>query len=201
MICQTFSQNPRRWGKKPPAPPRLTACLPWLFEPRKYDNNWPSTSYWLKQLKEMLEKAGKKHVLARTKYSSAKELNLTDTLSMGRSTVGESIGLACCWCRFDSTVQQGIFLSVARDFSLRVYFQCRLSYIVSVQPLVQSHALTSVRMLKDPIVHVRVLRILETLKHPACTLGWVAHLCCSWLSQRNATRISHWRNPIGTIEL
>ena len=142
MICQTFSQNPRRWGKKPPAPPLLTACLPWLFEPRKYDNNWPSTSYWLKQLKEMLEKAGKKHVLARTKYSSAKELNLTDTLSMGRSTVGESIGLACCWCRFDSMVQQGIFLSES-TFSVD-------SLIVSVQPLVQSHALTSVRMLKIP---------------------------------------------------
>ena len=27
--------------------------------------------------------------------------------------------------------------------------------------------------LKDPVVHVRVRWIVETLKHPACTVGWV----------------------------
>ena len=27
---------------------------------------------------------------------------------------------------------------------------------------------------KDPVVHVRVLWIMGTLKHPACILGWVA---------------------------
>ena len=34
-------------------------------------------------------------------------------------------------------------------------------------------------------------------KDPACTLisqGWVARLCCSWLSLGKATRISHGRN-------
>ena len=53
---------------------------------------------------------------------------------------------------------------------------------------------------KDPVVHVRVWRNMETLKHPACTVGWVAQLCRSWLSLGKAT---HWRNPtgIGTIQL
>ena len=35
---------------------------------------------------------------------------------------------------------------------------------------------------KDHVVHVRVRWIMQTLKHPACTVGWVAPLCCSWLS-------------------
>ena len=85
------------------------------------------------------------------------------------------------------------FPCAARDFSPRVNFQCRLSYGVRT-PLC-----TSVHMLKHPIVHVRVWWIMETLKHPACTLGWVAQLCCSWLSLGKATQISHGRNPIGTI--
>ena len=54
---------------------------------------------------------------------------------------------------------------------------------------------------EDPVVHVRVRWIMGTLKHPACTVGWVARLCHSWLSPGKATRISHRRNPIGTIEL
>ena len=54
---------------------------------------------------------------------------------------------------------------------------------------------------KDPVVHVRVRWIMETLEHPACTLGWVARLCCSWLSPGKATRIFHGRNPVGTIQL
>ena len=45
---------------------------------------------------------------------------------------------------------------------------------------------------KDAVVHVIVRWIAETLKHPACTLGWVARLCRSWLS-----RISRGRNPSG----
>ena len=52
---------------------------------------------------------------------------------------------------------------------------------------------------KDPVVHVRVRWIMETLKHPACTVGWVTRLCRSWLSPGKATRISHGRNPTGTI--
>ena len=45
---------------------------------------------------------------------------------------------------------------------------------------------------------------METLKHPACTVGWViwvARLCRSCLSPGKATRISHGRNPNGTIQL
>ena len=35
---------------------------------------------------------------------------------------------------------------------------------------------------RDPVVYARVRWIWETLTHPACTLGWVARLCRSWLS-------------------
>ena len=38
---------------------------------------------------------------------------------------------------------------------------------------------------------------METLTYPACTVGWVAQLCRSWLSPWKATRISHGRNPNG----
>ena len=54
---------------------------------------------------------------------------------------------------------------------------------------------------KDAVVHVRVRWIMETLKHPACTVGWVGRLCRSWRSPGKATRISYGRNPIGTIQL
>ena len=54
---------------------------------------------------------------------------------------------------------------------------------------------------KDLVVHVRVRWIMKTLKHPACTVGWVARPCRSWLSPGNATQISHGRNPISTIQL
>ena len=54
--------------------------------------------------------------------------------------------------------------------------------------------------IKDPLVHVRIRWIMEALKHPACTVGWVARLCCSWLSPGKAIRISQGINPIGTIQ-
>ena len=54
---------------------------------------------------------------------------------------------------------------------------------------------------KELVVHARVWWITETLKHPTCTVDWVARLCRSWLSTWKATRISFWRNPIGTIQL
>ena len=52
-----------------------------------------------------------------------------------------------------------------------------------------------------PVVHVRVQWIMETLKHPTCTVGWFARLCRSWFSLAKATRISHGSNSIGTIQL
>ena len=65
------------------------------------------------------------------------------------------------------------FPGAAKDFSPRVNFQCRLSYGVCTPPC----AITCIDIcahVKDPVVHVRVWWIMETLKHPACTVGWVA---------------------------
>ena len=42
---------------------------------------------------------------------------------------------------------------------------------------------------KDPVVHVRVQWIMETLKHPARTVGWVVQLCRSWLSLGKAKKV------------
>ena len=38
-------------------------------------------------------------------------------------------------------------------------------------------------------------------KHTACTVGWVARICCIWLSPGKTTRISHRRNSQGAIQL
>ena len=92
------------------------------------------------------------------------------------------------------------FPGAARDFSPRVNFQCRLSYGVRAPPCAIA-CIYSCAHVKDPIVHVRVGWIIETLKHPVCSLGRVARLCRSWPSPGKAIRISHWRNPIGTIQL
>ena len=91
------------------------------------------------------------------------------------------------------------FPGAARDFSPRVNFLCRLSYgVPSTRTIACIYICAHV---KDPVVHVRVRWIIETLKHPALTVGWVARLCRSWLSPGKATRISHGRNPNGTIQL
>ena len=103
-----------------------------------------------------------------------------------------SIGLACRWHRFDSTVWQGIFLpqSTFSADSLTVHtLPCALACI---------HICVHI---KDPIVHVRVQWVMETLKHPACTVGWLAWLFRSWLSLGKATWISHGRYLTGTIHL
>ena len=75
------------------------------------------------------------------------------------------------------------------------------TFTVSVHPPCAIACINICAHVKDPEVHVRVWWIMETLKHPACTVGWVAPLCRTWLSPRKATRISHGRNPIGTIQL
>ena len=64
-----------------------------------------------------------------------------------------------------------------------------------------THAKRSHANVKDPSVHVRVRWIMGTLKHPACTVAWVARLCRTWLSPGELTRISHGKNPNGTILL
>ena len=71
---------------------------------------------------------------------------------------------------------------------------------VFLHPHEQPHASTSVRTL-DPVVHVRVRWIMETLKRPACTVGWVARICRSWLSPgKSKSNIpcekSHWDNTV-----
>ena len=65
------------------------------------------------------------------------------------------------------------FPGVARDFSPRVNFQCRLSYSVLTPLCVITWFYICVHV-KDPVVHVRIPWIMETLKHQACTIRWVA---------------------------
>ena len=107
-------------------------------------------------------------------------------------------------CRLSHDVRtpptQVRFLRAARDFSPRVNFQCRLSYGVCT-PLCAIGCVYICAHVKYLVVHVRVRWIMETLTHPACTVGWVARLCRKWLSRGKGTRISHGRNPIGTIQL
>ena len=92
---------------------------------------------------------------------------------------------------FDSPVRQGIFLPES-TFSA--------DSLTCVRPLPCAIAcIDFCAHVKDPVVRVRVRWIMETVKHPARTVGWVVRLCRSWLSPGSATRISHGRNPIGTI--
>ena len=65
--------------------------------------------------------------------------------------------------------------------SLRINFQCRLFCRLRTPPCV-TRCINIYANVKDPVVHVRVRWIMEPLKHPACTVGWVARLCRSWLS-------------------
>ena len=117
---------------------------------------------------------------------------LATLMGMGMQLSGQGIRLAHCRCRFETSVRQGIFPPVN--------FQCRLSYRVCTSPCAITCIHTCAHF-KDPIVHVRVLWIMETLKHPACTLSREARLSCSWLSLGKASQISHGRNPIGTVQL
>ena len=94
------------------------------------------------------------------------------------------------------------FPGATRDFSSKVNFQCRLSYGVRTCPCAVAYIYICVHS-KDPVVcsPCQSSAIMETLRHPACTIGWVAWLCLSWLSLGKATRISHRRNSFGTIQL
>ena len=62
------------------------------------------------------------------------------------------------------------FPGAAREFFSRVNFQCRLSDVVRAL----SCAIACINICadsKDPVVHVRVRWIMETLKHAARTVG------------------------------
>ena len=92
------------------------------------------------------------------------------------------------------------FPSVARNFLTESTFSanCR----TCVHTFLCAIAFTNIcAHAKEPALLVRVRWIIETLKHPACTVGWVAQLCHSWLSPGKATQISLGRNPIRTIQL
>ena len=84
--------------------------------------------------------------------------------------------------RTDTPLTQVRVPGTAWDFSPRVNFQCRLSYGVRTPPCATAF-INICAHVKDSIVHVRDRWIMETLKHTACTAGWVARLCYSWLSQ------------------
>ena len=54
---------------------------------------------------------------------------------------------------------------------------------------------------EDPIAQVKVRRIMETLKHPVCTVSWVARLCRRWLSSGESDPIfprekSQWNHTV-----
>ena len=88
--------------------------------------------------------------------------------------------------------------AAAKEFSLRDKFQCRLLRCAIACICICAHV-------KDPVVHVRVRWIMETLKHPACTVGWVARLCRSWLSPLEGNpnfpwEKSHWDNTVLKVQ-
>ena len=85
-----------------------------------------------------------------------------------------------------------------KRFFIPVNFRCRLSYGVLTSPCADACINICVHV-KDHVVHARVRWIMKTLKHQACTVGWVTRLCRSWFSPGKATQISQGRNPIGTI--
>ena len=116
------------------------------------------------------------------------------------SRCGDGAQLVEHWT--STLLRQVQFPGAARDFSPKVNFQCRLSYSVHT-PLGATARTIICAHIKDPEIHarLRVWSIMEKLKHPACTVGWVVQLCCSWLSLREATQIFHGRNPSGTIQL
>ena len=91
------------------------------------------------------------------------------------------------------------FLGAARDFSLRVNYQCRLSYSVHTLPC-DITCIYIYAHIKDPIVHVRVWWIIKTLKHPECTLAPVARLSqLAFPGEGNPHfpwEKSHWDNTV-----
>ena len=83
---------------------------------------------------------------------------------------GDVAQLVECWT--GTPLIQVWFPGAARDFSSLVNFQCRLLYSLHTSQC----AIACIKIfahVKDAVVHVRVQLIVETLKQPACTVGWV----------------------------
>ena len=99
-------------------------------------------------------------------------------LGWGYSSVGRS--------SYRYAAHAGSILRCGKRFFPPSQLQCRLSYGVRTPPC----AITCIYIyahVKDPVVHVRVRWTMGTLKHPAYTVGWVARLCHSWLSNGKVT--------------
>ena len=101
--------------------------------------------------------------------------------------------------RIGTPLTQVRFHGAARDISPRVNFQCRLSYSVRKSPCAIAYVNTCAHI-KDPVFQVRVRRIMETLKHSACTVGWVSLatlLQLAFPGESNPTfswEMSQWHN-------
>ena len=85
-----------------------------------------------------------------------------------------------------------------KGFFSQSQLSCRLSYRVRTHPCAIARINICAHVI-DPVVHIRVRWIIETLKHWTCTVVWVVRPCRSWLSPGKAIWISHGRNPIPTI--
>ena len=68
-------------------------------------------------------------------------------------------------CRTGTPLKQVRFPGAARDFSPRVSLQCTVSHGART-PLCAVACINICAHVKDPVVHVRVRWIMETLKHP-----------------------------------
>ena len=94
---------------------------------------------------------------------------------------------------------QDRFPGAARDSSPRVTSQCRFSYSVHT-PLCATAGINICIHVKDPVAHVGVRWIVETLEHPAYTIGWVVRL--SQLTFPGESNLnfpwekSHWDNRV-----
>ena len=88
----------------------------------------------------------------------------------------------------------------ARDFSPRVNFQCRFFYGVRTPPCA-SACINICGHVKDPVVHVRVRLMKETLKHPSMHRrvgsATLSQLAFPWESNPNfAWGKSKWGNTV-----
>ena len=112
---------------------------------------------------------------------------------VGMEPSWQSMGPACSRCKFDSLVRERIFLpesTVSAD-----------SLTVSVHPPIAIACIYICAHVKDPVVHVRVQWIMETLKHLACMWGLGSTTLSQLAFQGEGNpnfpwEISHWNNTI-----
>ena len=103
---------------------------------------------------------------------------------MGRNSIGKASDR--------HAADAGSIPRCGKGFSPTVNFQCRLSCGVRAPPCAIA-CINICAHVKDLVVHVRVRWITETLKHPACTIGWAARFCRSRISLGKVARMSDGR--------